>query len=221
MGTRSRTDTQNKYDPGSMQAFQGMMGALTPTLPGFMTNPFGSPQFGLEQQMGTRQAQGLGQQSMSGLLQNMTASGLQGGASSPAGLEMQQNQGRANTGLQAQLGFMNPMMNALQRQQQAMQLGAGYRPLQTGGTQTQSTGGLGTWLPQMIGAGMGMATGGMGGGISPMMHMFGGGGGGQGGPFGGFGNIGQSGVPSAGLGGGQWGSPMSGWGVPTPPPPQG
>src|SRR6266436_5470962 len=113
MGTKSTTDTTNKYDPQSLQTMHSMLGPGTGVGGGFMGA---------------------------------------GGASSPAALEMQQNQGRANTNLQANLGFLNPVHNALGLQQGAMQLAAGYRPLQTGGTQVQSTGGLGTWLPQVAGA---------------------------------------------------------------------
>lgn len=159
MGT-TKTDTQTaQYDPGSKALFGGLTGALGQTLPGFITSPFQSPQFGLEQQMGTRQAQNLGQTGVSNLLRNMTTSGLFGGASSPAGLEMLQNQQRANTGLQANLGFLSPVMNALQRQQFAMGLGSQYRPLQTGQKQVEATSGLGTWLPQVTNLGMGLATG--------------------------------------------------------------
>jgi len=77
---------------------------------------------------------------------------------------MMQNQGRANTGLQAQLGFLNPVQNALGMQQWATNAAESYKPLQTGGTSTESTGGLGTWLPQVLGAGLGAVTGGLGGG---------------------------------------------------------
>lgn len=200
-----------------MGLFGNLTGALGNSLPGFMSNPFGSPQFGLEQQMGTHQAQGLGGQGMSNLLRNMTASGMSGGASSPAGLEMQQNQGRANTGMQAQLGFMNPTMNALNRQQFAMGLGSQYRPQQTGQTSTQSTGGMGSWLPQLASMGMGLATGGMGG-------MMGAGGGGGMGGFtppgfnGGWGGSAgfQGGMSGAAPGAGSLFNPFAG-----PPPPMG
>jgi hypothetical protein len=90
-------------------------------------------------------------------------------------LEMMQNQSRANSGMRANLGFLNPMQNAFTAQQNAMQLGSQYRPLQTGGTQTQTQGGLGSWLPQLAGAAIGAAGTAMTGGMS--------GGGGGGGMF--------------------------------------
>jgi hypothetical protein len=175
MGTTSKTSQQSQFDPGAMQQYQGMQGGLGKTINSYMTNPFGNPFMQTQQQMGTRQAQNMGGTQMSGLLQNMTNSGMQGGASSPAGLEMQQNQARANTGQQANLGFLAPMQNALGMQQNAMGLAENYRPLQTGQNQTQSTGGLGTWLPQLMGAAVGGLTG-MGG----LGSLFGGGGGGGG-----------------------------------------
>lgn len=147
-----------------MQAFQQGTPAWQQPAMNFAQNPYSGPQFQMEQQMGNRQAQQLGGTQMSNISRNITGSGMGGGNMSPMALEMMQNQGRANSGMQAQMGFMNPMAQAGQRQQQAMSLLQGYRPLQTGGTQQQSTGGLGTWLPQLLGAGMGAATSMMGGG---------------------------------------------------------
>lgn len=151
-----------------MQAYQGLQGPLAQMLTGYMQNPFGNPFFQTQQQMGTRQAQNLGQTATSGLLKNMTSSGMFGGASSPAGLEMLQNQARANTGLQANLGFLQPVQNALGMQQFAGGLANSYRPLQTGQQTTQSTSGLGTWLPQVAGMGLSALMGmpGLGGGGS-------------------------------------------------------
>jgi hypothetical protein len=124
--------------------------------------------------LGTSQAHNMGQTAMSGLQQNQNASGMGGGATNPAALEMQQNQARANTGLQAGLGFLAPVQNAQQMQQYAGGLASQYRPLQTGQNQTQSTGGLGTWLPQVAGMALGGLTGGglgsLFGGLSPMMN---------------------------------------------------
>lgn len=180
MGTTKTTDQSAKFDPSSMQQFQGMQPGIADTLKGYMQNPFGNPFFQTQQQMGTRQAQNLGQTSMSNILRNLQASGFGGGASSPFAMEMMQNQGRANSGLQAQLGFLNPVQNALGMQQWATGAAENYRPLQTGQNTTEKTGGLGTWLPQVLGgaaaiglapftggaslAGLGGAMGGRGGG---------------------------------------------------------
>ena len=158
-----------------MESFHTLLSGLTPMLGGYMANPFGNPFFQQQQQMGTRQAANLGQTGMSNITRNLTASGLGGGGSmSPMAMEMMQNQGRANTGLTAQLGFQNPMQNALGMQQWAGGMAGQQRPFQTGQNQTQSTGGLGTWLPQLAQLGMSAATMGMGGGkMGSLGSMFG------------------------------------------------
>lgn len=226
MGTTQTTQQTGQYDPGSKALFGQLTSALGPMLTGYMQNPFGNPFFQTQQQMGTRQAQNLGATGTSNITRNMASGGF-GSASSPFAAEMLANQGRANTGLQANLGFLNPVQNALALQQWAGGLGAGYRPLQTGQTQTQSTGGLGTWLPQVAGMALGAATGmpGAGGG-----GFFGGGGAGNmypamsvmqpwaGGGMGAFGEGGGSPnfgyTPGASPGGqGAFG------GLPAPPPP--
>lgn len=182
-----KTDTQQfQFDPGAMKQYQGLTSAFGNTAQGYMQNPFGNPFMQTQQQMGTRQAQNLGGTQMSDLVQNMLRSGMQGGASSPAGLEMQQNQARANTGMQANLGFLQPMQNALQQQDFFSQLASQFRPLQTGGKQTETTSGLGTWLPQLAGAGLGALGAAFGGGL----------------PGGFFNSLGNH--PNAPSGGGGW-----------------
>jgi hypothetical protein len=135
------------------------MSSLGSVLPGFMTNPFGTPQFKQSQQLGTTQANNLNQTATSGLVNNMIGSGMAGGASNPASTEMLQNQARANTSNTANLGFIQPTQQALGTQQAALGTAAGFKPLQTGGTNVQSTQGLGTLLPQLLGAAGGLAAG--------------------------------------------------------------
>lgn len=167
MGTTSKDTQANTYNPQSMGSFNQMMGPLGNAISSYISNPFGNPFFQTQQQMGTHNAQNQNQTATSGLVNNMTGSGMAGGASNPAATEMLQNQARAGTANTAQQGFLAPVQNALGMQQGAMQTAAGFKPLQTGGTDTKSTGGLGTWLPQLIGAGLGaagnIATGGMSG----------------------------------------------------------
>lgn len=212
MGTTHKTSQSNQYDPTSMGVFKGLQPGLQSTLQGYMTNPFGNPFFQTQQQMGTRQAQNLGQTGMSNITRNLTASGFGGGSSSPFAMEMMQNQARANSGLQAQLGFLSPVQNALGMQQFATGLASQYRPLQTGQQTTEKTSGLGTWLPQVAGLGMSFLPGGQFGG------MFGGGGGAFSGagahPFmpsgGGLGGWAGSGPGLADLGGYSTGGGMFG-----------
>ena len=154
-----------------MAAMQQMTPAMSQAATGYMQNPFGNPFFQQQQQMGMGQARQLGGAQMQNVQGNMAASGIGQGGAAPFQQEMMQNQARANSGLQAQLGFMNPTNNALSMQQNAMGLAAGYRPLQTGATTNQTTSGLGSWLPQVASAGMNA--------ISPLQSLFSGGGGGQ------------------------------------------
>lgn len=225
-----------------MQAYNQMIPGFSQTAMGYMQNPFSNPFFQTQQQLGTRQAQQLGGTQMSSLLHNMLAGGMAGGASSPAGLEMLQNQARANTGLQANLGFLSPVQNALQQQQYYSGLASGFRPLQTGQTQTEKTGGLGSWLPQVAGMALGAAGGLFGGGAgggggtpgaasynmsdpsfyagafnSPTSFMPTGAGSASGGFWGGV--PGNFGAPS--MGGGMGGYMLPGQGFSAPPAPQG
>jgi hypothetical protein len=195
MSTNKQDTSQNQYNQAGMGAYNQMQGPMASAATGYMQNPFGNPFFQQQQQMGNRQAMNMGQTGMNNITQNLTASGLMGGGSSPIGLEMLQNQARQNSGLQAQMGFMNPMNNALNMQQNAMGLASGYRPLQTGGKQTETTGGLGTWLPQLAGAALGGMTG-MGGLLGGAGNFFGGAG---------MGPTGNSGMGMQNTGGGAFG----------------
>ena len=165
MSTKTQQTSTLAFDPTSMSTYQGLQGQLGSMVSSYLSNPFSNPFFQTQSQMGTNQANSLGQTGISNATRNWNMSGLS--TTNPAFLEMLQNQGRANTNLRANLGFLNPVQNAFTAQQNAAGLASQYRPLQTGGTQTQTQSGLGTWLPQLVGAGLGIAggaiTGGLGG----------------------------------------------------------
>lgn len=169
----TKTQQTAQFAPSGMNAYNQLQPGMANTLSGYISNPFSNPFFQTQQQLGTQQAQNLGGTQMSNITNNLTASGFGGSQSSPMALEMMQNQGRANTGLQAQMGFLSPVQNALQLQQNALGTAAGYRPLQTG--QTQQVSGLGSWLPQVISGALGA--------LNPASGLFGGGGGGGSSPF--------------------------------------
>lgn len=106
----------------------------------------------------------LKQRAASNLTGNMAASGFAG--NSNAFQQAQLNRmGRAGSSMDAQSTNQN-FLNYDMLRRQATGQSMNYRPLQTGqtGQSTQTTSGLGTWLPQVIGAGaqigMGIATGG-------------------------------------------------------------
>jgi hypothetical protein len=161
MSTKTVQTQQNQYDPTAMSTYQGMQSGLGSAIGGYMNNPFSNPFFQTQAQMGTSQANAMGQSGMNNLTRNLTASGIQ--QNSPAALQMMQQQSMGNSANRANLGFLNPMQNAFTAQQNAMGLASQYRPLQTGGTQTQQKSGLGTWLPQVAGMGLSALTGGLGG----------------------------------------------------------
>jgi len=161
MPTKQQTTQQGQFSPQGMQAYGSLIPAFSQAAQGYINQPFSNPFFQTQQQLGTTQAQNLGGTQMSNVMGNMAGQGF-GGTSQPFTSEMMQNQARANTGTQAQLGFLGPAQNALGLQQSAMGQAAGFSPLQTGQQTTQQMTGLGSWLPQLIGGGLSGATLGMG-----------------------------------------------------------
>lgn len=162
MSTVNKQTSTNAFSQQGMDAYNQMTPAFSSMATGYMNNPFSNPFFQQQQQMGNQQANMVGQSAMSNITRNMNMSGM-GGSNNPAALEMMNNQSRQNSQMRNQMGFMNPMQNAFTAQQNFGQMASQFRPLQTGQTQTQSQSGLGSWLPQLAGAGLGIATGGMSG----------------------------------------------------------
>lgn len=162
MSTTKKTTSTNQYSPTGMAAYNQMTPAFSGAATSYINNPFGNPFFQTQQQMGTNQANQLGQTGVSNIMNNMTTSGFGGSPMSPFAQEMLANQGRATSGLRSQLGFLSPVQNAMQMQQNAMGMAAGYSPLQTGQTQVQKQSGLGTWLPAVGSMALGGFLGGHG-----------------------------------------------------------
>jgi hypothetical protein len=96
------------------------------------------------------------------------------------------NAGYQTSGLK-QNAYWSALQNAVGTQLSATGQAAGYQPLKTG--QTQTTSGLGTWLPQLLGAGLGAVSGGLlgGGGMT-----------GLGNPS--FNGMGSAMIPTGGIG---------------------
>jgi hypothetical protein len=158
MGTKQQTT--NQYSQSGMNAYNAFQPQLQSVLGGYASNPFGNPfyQLNLSSNMATANRQS-GQMNQNALSQfNMTG---MGGAPSGARTSLMAQLGRYGSSLNAG-AFQSAASNAFTNQMGALNTMAGYRPLQTG--QTQQTTGLGTWLPQLVGAaagiGMGVATGG-------------------------------------------------------------
>lgn len=171
-----------------MSRYQGWQSSMLPQLQSLFSNPFSSPFFNLNLQQQTKGASQVAGRNAQNALMNFSRSGIGGGSLGGGAMQsLLAGTGRYGSGLQYQ-GFMNAANQAQSDRWNAASLGSSmFQPLQTGGTstssgtQTQQTGGLGTWLPQVIGAGLGIATGGGFGGLG---KMFGGGGAGGSGQYG-------------------------------------
>src|SRR6266550_2222258 len=125
MSTTNTQQTTGQFNQAGMGAYNQMMPAFSQMAMGYMNNPFNNPFMQQQMQMGNNQANLMGGSAMSNLMRNQTASGMS--QNSPAALEMMQNQMRANSGMRANLGFLNPMQNAFTAQQNAMGLASQYR----------------------------------------------------------------------------------------------
>lgn len=167
--TGSNTSTLN-FNPAAQSAYNQFIGSGSSNLLGFMNNPFGNATYQMGAGQSQKGAQQAGQNNINALLQSMTTQGL-GGQAGQGWLAAQGAQtGRANQAISSQANISN-VMAALQRQMQATGMGLSFSPQLTGQSgnfnQTQSTSGLGTWLPQLLGAGLSAFTGGMTGGSMP------------------------------------------------------
>lgn len=188
MGTKTTTNSsgtqdsnqKTTFDPGSMQRYQSWGNQMFGQLGNMFQNPLGSPFFNQNMQASSRAATSLAGRNMSNSMLNYGRSGIGAGSMFGGARNALLSQlGRYSSGMQFQ-GFNNAVNNAQTNMWNAGQLGSSlFQPLQTGGTfhgtnsntQTQSTGGLGTWLPQLAGAALGAATGGLGGAVGGIGKM--------------------------------------------------
>lgn len=172
MSTKTKTETEKSgeqkttFDPTSMGAFQQLQNPFVKALLQYLDAPARQTQENLRIGQGERAigtAFGTQQQN---LIQNALALGMPS-AVAPGYFQSQlARSGRARAGASAQNVIQNKFLTD-QIRRSMLPLAAAYRPLQTGGTfqsqgtTTQTTGGLGTWLPQVMGGALGLATGGL------------------------------------------------------------
>ena len=155
---------------GQYNALQPQIGSL---ISNYINNPMAtvSPYFNLATQSAVRNANVGNQARMSNLTNNMAALGSPNAGLSAFNMSQINNASRANSAntanafLQGQLGKAQAAIGV---QQTGLQAGMGYKPLQTGSTQTQTQSGLGTWLPQVLSGALGAATGFATGGMSSL-----------------------------------------------------
>lgn len=173
MGTTSTTTGSNtsnlNFNPLAQGVYNNMVQGGGSVLGGYINNPFGNAMYQMGASQSAKGAQTAGQTNMQALLQNMKAQGLGGQAGQGWLAAQQSNTGRANQAMSSQANVSN-VLAALQRQMAATGMGMSFSPQLTGQSgnfsQTQQTGGLGTWLPQLLGAGLGAGMGAMTGGMS-------------------------------------------------------
>lgn len=154
MGTKNTTQSTNQYNPQSLSTYQALQGPSSNMQQGFISNPYNNSTYNAQKAQGGI-LNTAAQTGRAGVSSNQagalgTGQGAQAGLGMSNSLTNSMTSGRTNSAL---------MMGAAQLRQQALGSAMNYRPLQTGGTQTQTTGGLGTWLAPIIGGAAAAAKG--------------------------------------------------------------
>jgi hypothetical protein len=154
MTQKQQTTTTGQYNQPSMGVFNQLTPQFGQAIGSEITNPYSNMFFNQQLGMGQQQLGAQGASANQALLQRAQAMGVQG--NSPLMMsQMGQNQ-RAGMAGQSNL-FNNLLMQAGQMRQSALGMAGSYRPLQTGQVGVEQTSGLGSWLPQLAGAGLGAA----------------------------------------------------------------
>lgn len=166
MGTTTKTSGSNtsslQFNPQAQSMYNSLISSGGKQLQGYINNPFGNAMYQMGAGQSQRAAQQAGANNMGALNQNQLVQGLGGNAGAGFMNAMRSQTGRSNASMTSQAATSN-VLAALQRQMAATGMGMSFSPQLTGQSgsfnQTQSTGGLGTWLPQVMGAAMGGLTG--------------------------------------------------------------
>ena len=157
------TTTTYDYNQAGLGAYNQLQSPMANVLLQLMKNPMQSTFFNQRQQLLNKQ---IGQQGSRNARNILANASLQGYSNLPGFTNSMLNAAARGTSAQQSNAFLNNLNYMTGMQFGATQAAEGYRPLMMG--ETQSTSGTGTWLPQVLGAGvsglMGLATGG---GISP------------------------------------------------------
>lgn len=155
MGTKTTTQSTNQYNTSANNAYNTFQPQLMSQLMQMAQNPLGNSYF--QHQLAQQQAaaQQINQRSQSNSLQNLrTGGGVLSNSGGVAASLINRNQMQGSA-LQSN-AFNTAMNSALQNRNMALMSMQQYQPLQTGNNTTQSTSGLGTWLPQVAGMAMNM-----------------------------------------------------------------
>lgn len=145
-----------------MAAYNSLIPSFANTTNALMTSPLNNSFFQNQLSQGQNSADQINQRNIANSTSNLrTGGGLlgQGGAFTTASINNAMLAGSTNTSN----AFNSTLGSALQNRNFALQSAEGFNPLQTGANTTQTKSGLGTWLPQVAGAALGAATGGLSG----------------------------------------------------------
>src|SRR5581483_12109 len=165
MSTKSQTSSSNQstiqYDPASMNVYNALIGGAGKTLQGYIKSPLANPLYRLGLGASMAGASKLGRQNINAFMSNLQTGGFGGKAGNAFKTAELSRIGRSNASMMSQAQIQN-IMAAYQRQLQAAGMGLSFNPLLTGetskGQSTTTKSGLGTWLPQLLGAGIGAAS---------------------------------------------------------------
>jgi hypothetical protein len=167
MSTKKETKTSIDYNQAGMQNYNAFQQPLNEGLSNFAKNPLQSSYFQNAYNMSLAQNQRAQQGNMSTIMNNFKTVGG-GGMNMPGFQQSLMNQSSRMGSLANSNAFNTHLMNAVSNQKWALASMQNYNPLQTGQTTTEKTSGTGTWLPQVVGAGLGVAGAAMTGGLSTM-----------------------------------------------------
>jgi hypothetical protein len=149
MSQQQKTTTTGQYNQGSMGVFNQFQPQLGQAIGSQITNPYASMFFNTQLGMGQQQLGMQGATANQAMLQRFQGQGM--AANSPFLMgQMGMSQRQGMTGQSNLFGGL--LGQAGQMRQAGIGMAGQYRPLQTGGQQTQSVSGLGSWLPQVTAA---------------------------------------------------------------------
>lgn len=151
--------TSNAYNAGSLSTYNAFQPQIQRSYAQMVADPLGSSYFQNQLAQMQKGVQQSGQRNISNIAQNARAGG--GVLSNSGGFVSSQLQrGALANSLQGSNAFNTALNSALSNRSTALAGMAAYQPLQTG--QSTTTSGTGTWLPQVLGAGLNMAMPGIG-----------------------------------------------------------
>lgn len=159
--TTTGSDTSSlQFDPASQRMYNALIGGGSNVLQNYIKSPFGNAPYLLGAGQSQAGAQSAGGAMMQALSRNQGMQGLSGQAGAGWLGAQRAQAGRATGAMSSQASTSN-VLAALQRQMMASGAGMSFSPQLTGQqgqfSQKQIQTGTGSWLPQLISSGVGLA----------------------------------------------------------------